>query len=175
MLPQSPASNLMVVSSTSDRDAGSLNLYALWMSGEHGGDRGSRRLPVCCVQHPSPNCHETTTHTLMVTALPCVSCAGGIGPLLPYWDPLGFGSKASPETFARWRATEIKHGRIAMMATVGAHSACDACLQQLPTAVWCRRLPPQPLSLSLSLLLRKDGRRRLAVAGVSSLPLTMCN
>jgi light-harvesting complex I chlorophyll a/b binding protein 1 len=38
---------------------------------------------------------------------------------LGYWDPLGLSTKASPETFARWRATELKHGRIAMMATTG--------------------------------------------------------
>jgi hypothetical protein len=44
---------------------------------------------------------------------------GATGPLLPYWDPLGLGTKASPEKFARWRAVEIKHGRIAMVATVG--------------------------------------------------------
>jgi len=43
---------------------------------------------------------------------------GATGPL-GYWDPLGLGKKASPETFRRWRAVEIKHGRIAMMATVG--------------------------------------------------------
>jgi len=42
---------------------------------------------------------------------------GAIGPL-GYWDPLGMG-KAKPEKFTRWRAVEIKHGRIAMMATTG--------------------------------------------------------
>jgi len=44
---------------------------------------------------------------------------GATGPLLPYWDPLGLGVKATPEKFARWRAVEIKHGRIAMAATTG--------------------------------------------------------
>jgi len=44
---------------------------------------------------------------------------GATGPLLPYWDPLGLGTKASPEQFSRWRAVEIKHGRIAMLATTG--------------------------------------------------------
>lgn len=44
---------------------------------------------------------------------------GATGPLLPYWDPLGLGQKATPEKFARWRAVEIKHGRIAMAATTG--------------------------------------------------------
>jgi len=43
---------------------------------------------------------------------------GAVGPL-GMWDPLGLASKASPEKFARWRAVEIKHGRIAMMATTG--------------------------------------------------------
>lgn len=43
---------------------------------------------------------------------------GATGPLLPYWDPLGL-SVNKPEKFKRWRAVEIKHGRIAMMATVG--------------------------------------------------------
>merc|ERR1719326_2781535 len=44
---------------------------------------------------------------------------GATGPLLPYWDPLGLGTNASPEKFRRWRAVEIKHGRIAMAATTG--------------------------------------------------------
>lgn len=43
---------------------------------------------------------------------------GATGPL-GFWDPLGLSSKASPEKFARWRAVEIKHGRIAMAATTG--------------------------------------------------------
>ncbi|KOO29316.1 light harvesting complex protein [Chrysochromulina tobinii] len=43
---------------------------------------------------------------------------GATGPL-GLWDPLGLSSKASPAKFARWRAVEIKHGRIAMMATTG--------------------------------------------------------
>merc|ERR1719487_813385 len=43
---------------------------------------------------------------------------GAVGPL-GMWDPLGLASKASPAKFARWRAVEIKHGRIAMAATTG--------------------------------------------------------
>merc|ERR1719426_320549 len=43
---------------------------------------------------------------------------GATGPL-GYWDPLGLGKSASPEKFARWRAVELKHGRIAMAATTG--------------------------------------------------------
>mmetsp|Transcript_134134 Transcript_134134/g.244679 ORF Transcript_134134/g.244679 Transcript_134134/m.244679 type:complete len:248 (+) Transcript_134134:78-821(+) len=44
---------------------------------------------------------------------------GATGPLLPYWDPLGLAKDATPEQFRRWRAVELKHGRIAMAATVG--------------------------------------------------------
>jgi len=42
---------------------------------------------------------------------------GALGPL-GYWDPLGFSVK-NPDKFTRWRATELKHGRIAMAATTG--------------------------------------------------------
>jgi len=38
---------------------------------------------------------------------------------LGVWDPLGLSKNASPEKLARWTAVEIKHGRIAMMATTG--------------------------------------------------------
>mmetsp|Transcript_30407 Transcript_30407/g.83259 ORF Transcript_30407/g.83259 Transcript_30407/m.83259 type:complete len:203 (-) Transcript_30407:576-1184(-) len=42
---------------------------------------------------------------------------GATGPL-GYWDPLGFSTK-QPERFARYRAVELKHGRIAMAACTG--------------------------------------------------------
>jgi len=42
---------------------------------------------------------------------------GALGPL-GYWDPLGLAVK-QPDKFRRWRAVEIKHGRIAMAATLG--------------------------------------------------------
>lgn len=42
---------------------------------------------------------------------------GATGPL-GFWDPLGLAT-AKPEKFARYRAVEIKHGRIAMAATTG--------------------------------------------------------
>mmetsp|Transcript_62572 Transcript_62572/g.166248 ORF Transcript_62572/g.166248 Transcript_62572/m.166248 type:complete len:204 (-) Transcript_62572:287-898(-) len=42
---------------------------------------------------------------------------GATGPL-GYWDPLGLAT-SKPEKFTRWRAVEIKHGRIAMMACTG--------------------------------------------------------
>jgi len=42
---------------------------------------------------------------------------GAVGPL-GFWDPLGL-SAAQPEKFRRYRAVELKHGRIAMAATTG--------------------------------------------------------
>eukprot|EP00434_Breviolum_minutum_P012566 symbB.v1.2.011071.t1/scaffold738.1/size167167/5 len=36
-----------------------------------------------------------------------------------YWDPLGLNAKADAATFNRRRAVEIKHGRVAMYATMG--------------------------------------------------------
>jgi len=35
------------------------------------------------------------------------------------WDPLGFTSGANAVNFDKYRAAELKHGRVAMMATVG--------------------------------------------------------
>ena len=36
-----------------------------------------------------------------------------------YWDPLGLNANADAATFNRRRAVEIKHGRVAMYATMG--------------------------------------------------------
>jgi len=36
-----------------------------------------------------------------------------------FWDPAGLSADGSVENFKRRRATEIKHGRIAMLATMG--------------------------------------------------------
>ena len=36
-----------------------------------------------------------------------------------YWDPLGLNANADAATFNRRRAVEIKHGRVAMFATMG--------------------------------------------------------
>mmetsp|Transcript_38114 Transcript_38114/g.123324 ORF Transcript_38114/g.123324 Transcript_38114/m.123324 type:complete len:220 (-) Transcript_38114:206-865(-) len=38
---------------------------------------------------------------------------------LGYFDPLGFSKDASPETMAKFREAELKHGRVAMLASVG--------------------------------------------------------
>ena len=45
----------------------------------------------------------------------------GVGPETGgvMWDPAGFGKLASPTTMKWFRASELKHGRVAMLATLG--------------------------------------------------------
>ncbi|KAL9139509.1 Light-harvesting complex [Amphidinium carterae] len=43
----------------------------------------------------------------------------GVQPPLGFWDPLGFTQGGNVEAFKRRRASEIKHGRICMLATMG--------------------------------------------------------
>jgi len=43
----------------------------------------------------------------------------GVQPPVGFFDPLGFTKDGNVENFKRRRATEIKHGRIAMLATMG--------------------------------------------------------
>merc|ERR1712060_457012 len=45
---------------------------------------------------------------------------GGVTEPLGYFDPLGFCKKGDKVGFSKLRAAEIKHGRVAMMAAVGA-------------------------------------------------------
>ena len=44
-----------------------------------------------------------------------------IGVIAPtgFFDPIGFCKDADDEQFARWRAVELKHGRVAMLAVIG--------------------------------------------------------
>ena len=43
----------------------------------------------------------------------------GVLPPVGYWDPLGLAADGNEETFARRRAVELKHGRVAMAAVTG--------------------------------------------------------
>eukprot|EP00930_Biecheleria_cincta_P103427 TRINITY_DN953_c0_g1_i1.p1 TRINITY_DN953_c0_g1~~TRINITY_DN953_c0_g1_i1.p1 ORF type:complete len:950 (+),score=191.02 TRINITY_DN953_c0_g1_i1:420-2852(+) len=43
----------------------------------------------------------------------------GVQAPLGYWDPLGLSKDGDMETFKRRRSTELKHGRVAMFATLG--------------------------------------------------------
>ncbi|CAK9077649.1 unnamed protein product [Durusdinium trenchii] len=43
----------------------------------------------------------------------------GVQPPVGFWDPVGYTRDGNAETFQRRRETEIKHGRVAMYATMG--------------------------------------------------------
>merc|ERR1719156_160215 len=43
----------------------------------------------------------------------------GVQPPVGFWDPVGFTAEGNAEDFARRRQTEIKHGRVSMLATMG--------------------------------------------------------
>merc|ERR1740123_2985895 len=43
----------------------------------------------------------------------------GVQAPVGYWDPLGLGKDGDADVFRRRRVSEIKHGRIAMIATIG--------------------------------------------------------
>jgi len=43
----------------------------------------------------------------------------GVQAPVGYWDPLGFSADGDEKTFKRRRATELKHGRVCMYATLG--------------------------------------------------------
>ena len=55
------------------------------------------------------------------TASPLRAFENELGVQAPvgFWDPAGFTADGSVEDFKRRRATEIKHGRISMLATMG--------------------------------------------------------
>ena len=43
----------------------------------------------------------------------------GVQEPVGFWDPAGFTADGSVENFARRRQTELKHGRVSMLATMG--------------------------------------------------------
>merc|ERR1712014_17851 len=55
------------------------------------------------------------------TASPLRALESELGVQAPvgFWDPAGFTADGSTENFARRRQTELKHGRVSMLATMG--------------------------------------------------------
>merc|ERR1712060_755635 len=43
----------------------------------------------------------------------------GVQDPVGFWDPAGFTADGNVENFARRRQTELKHGRVSMLATMG--------------------------------------------------------
>ena len=59
------------------------------------------------------------------TASPLRAFENELGAQAPlgFWDPLGFTSDGDLYSFKRRRSVELKHGRICMLATMGALAA----------------------------------------------------
>merc|ERR1719356_44551 len=57
----------------------------------------------------------------LYTASPLRAFENELGVQAPvgFWDPAGFTADGSTENFARRRQTELKHGRVSMLATMG--------------------------------------------------------
>jgi hypothetical protein len=69
---------------------------------------------------------------------------GQVGPL-GFFDPLGLSSQIDRNDFIRWRESELKHGRLAMMATLAIIAAVS--IPTIPIIVKTIRLLfiPNPL------------------------------
>ena len=50
-----------------------------------------------------------------------MSAEGMVGQLAPvgFFDPLGLSTGKTPEEIKKWREAELKHGRVAMVASLG--------------------------------------------------------
>eukprot|EP00439_Symbiodinium_sp_Y106_P048752 s3165_g6.t1 len=59
------------------------------------------------------------TSSKFTTALRAFEQELGVQPPVGYWDPLGLSRDGDVEAFMRRRSVELKHGRIAMLATMG--------------------------------------------------------
>jgi len=80
----------------------------------------------------------------------------GATPPLMYFDPLGFAKVGDKEGFDNLRAAELKHGRVAMMAAVGAVAQTQFKLpgfEEVPTNLDCVFTPPATYGLVLLFLL----------------------
>eukprot|EP00434_Breviolum_minutum_P007042 symbB.v1.2.006213.t1/scaffold355.1/size243294/23 len=69
---------------------------------------------VLLARRPGTSFSRTT-----VTALQAFEQELGVQPPVGFWDPAGLSKDGDVETFQRRRSVELKHGRIAMLATMG--------------------------------------------------------
>merc|ERR1711970_862127 len=60
----------------------------------------------------------------------------GVQPPVGFWDPLGFTADGNAEDFARRRQTEIKHGRVSMLACMADITNGLGAISKVPLAGW---------------------------------------
>jgi len=88
----------------------------------------------------------------------------GVLPPLDYFDPAGFAKKGDEEGFRNLRAAELKHGRVAMMAALGAsvqHYAQFPGFENVPTGIYA--VTTAPGSYGFAALFLLSGVLELAV------------
>merc|ERR1711937_44447 len=64
---------------------------------------------------------QQSSQSRSATQLAAIDFSQELGAQAPagFWDPIGISDNISPEQFQRYREVEQKHGRIAMIATIG--------------------------------------------------------
>jgi len=92
--------------------------------------------------------------------------SGQVGALAPlgYFDPLGYCKVGDEEGFRNFRAAELKHGRVAMMAALGAsvqHYAQFPGFENVPTGIYA--VTTAPGSYGFAALFLLSGVLELAV------------
>ncbi|CAM9819062.1 unnamed protein product, partial [Ectocarpus sp. 6 AP-2014] len=70
--------------------------------------------PTTLSARPTSTAARMSAGSDYVSTLPGAPFADG-----KVWDPVGLSSEADPDDIKKWRETEIKHGRVAMLASVG--------------------------------------------------------
>ncbi|CAM9714724.1 unnamed protein product, partial [Ectocarpus sp. 12 AP-2014] len=70
--------------------------------------------PTTLSARPTSTAARMSAGSDYVSTLPGAPFADG-----KVWDPVGLSSEADPEDIKKWREAEIKHGRVAMLASVG--------------------------------------------------------
>ena len=66
-----------------------------------------------------PKATSGTNTTLKKVVVSAFENELGVQDPVGFWDPAGFTADGSVENFKRRRQTELKHGRISMLATMG--------------------------------------------------------
>ena len=70
-----------------------------------------------CLGHSIPD--PTTATCALKVVVSAFENELGVQDPVGFWDPAGFTADGSVENFQRRRQTELKHGRISMLATMG--------------------------------------------------------
>jgi len=63
------------------------------------------------------------SHSALQVTLTAFENELGVQAPVGFWDPVGFTADGDVAAFKRRRSVELKHGRISMMATMGALTA----------------------------------------------------